>query len=130
MVDVGFVALAVSFPLLVMTVCAIFAYLDAPDQGMDPLKWAVICFCIPLFGFFAYILERAERNRTPEDEAADEMFVDGPFRIHESRADDTPAVTSKAPGPDELDEHVDGGSDETRDSDEGKKRPTESDPWE
>lgn len=112
MVDVAFVALVLSFPLLVMSVCAIFAYIDAPDHGMDGTKWAIVSFAIPLFGFFAYLLERAERNRTAEDEKREEMFVDGPFRIHEDRADDTPVVTDEAPGPEELEEYVEAESDE------------------
>jgi len=107
MVDAVFVALVLSFPLLAMSVCAVFAYVDAPDHGMDPTKWAVISFAIPVFGFFTYLLERAEQNRGPEDEKREEMFVDGPFRIHEDRADDTPVVTRDPPGPDELDEYAD-----------------------
>lgn len=129
MVDAGFIALALTFPLLVLTVCAIFAYIDAPDHGMNRRKWALICFCIPLFGFFAYILERAERNRTEKDEEAEEMFVDGPFRIHRDRADDTPAVTSNTPGPEELDDYVDG-EDGARQMDTDEDgRPQEHDPW-
>ena len=61
-----------------------FAYVDAPTHGMSPKKWAAISFLVPLFGFFAYLFEREERTRDPNDR---EMFTDG-FEIHESRADD------------------------------------------
>jgi len=61
-----------------------YVYLDAPEHGMNPKKWAAISFFIPIFGFFAYLFERDER--TPEEDR--EEFVDKTFEIHESRADD------------------------------------------
>jgi len=61
-----------------------YVYLDAPEHGMDPSKWAAISFFIPIFGFFAYLFERDER--TPEEDR--DEFVDKTFEIHESRADD------------------------------------------
>jgi len=86
------------FPLLVLVGLAVYAYLDAPGYGMNPYKWALISFFVPLFGFFAYLFERSER--TPDSDR-DEMFVDGPFEIHKSRADDTPFVPDPGEGPPE-----------------------------
>lgn len=75
----------VGIPLCWLAAMAGYAYYDAPNHGMDPRKWAAISFVVPLFGFFTYIFEREERNRDPNDR---EMFTDGPFEIHESRADE------------------------------------------
>jgi len=80
------------FPVIALAGLAAYAYVDAPDYGMSPRKWAAISFFVPLFGFFAYLFEREERTPDPERE---EMFVDGPFEIHESRADDTPFVSAE-----------------------------------
>lgn len=79
------VAAMIMIPVLVLAFCAGFAYVDAPNYGMDPLKWAVISFSIPLFGFFAYLFERDER--TPDSDR--DMYTDSVFNIHENRADDT-----------------------------------------
>jgi len=78
------------FPVLLLVLLALYAYLDAPDYGMNPYTWALISFFVPLFGFFAYLFEREER--TPDSDR-DEMFVDGPFEIHKSRAEDAPLVS-------------------------------------
>jgi hypothetical protein len=78
------------FPVIFLLGLSVYAYLDAPDYGMNPYKWALISFVVPLFGFFAYLFERDERTPDPD---RDEMFVDGPFEIHESRADDAPLVS-------------------------------------
>ena len=92
---VSLAALALSaWLILVFGIIAAYVYLDAPAYGMDPLKWAVISFAIPIFGAFAYLLERSERRETRERD----MFEDGVFEIHESRADDTRLA---AGGPDE-----------------------------
>lgn len=79
------VVILVGIPLLWLLAMAGYAYIDAPNHGMNQTKWAAISFCIPLFGFFAYLFEREETNRDPNDR---DMFTDGPFEIHESRADD------------------------------------------
>lgn len=78
------VVLLVGIPLFWLCAMAGYAYLDAPNYGMSPTKWAGISFFVPLFGFFAYLFEREERTRDPDDR---KMFTDG-FEIHESRADD------------------------------------------
>jgi hypothetical protein len=83
-------ALALLLPVILVSLLATYAYLDAPEYGMNPRKWAAISFFIPFFGFFAYLFERDDRKPEPERE---EMFVDGPFEIHKSRADDTPLVS-------------------------------------
>jgi len=85
------VAVLLGFPVVLLFLLALYVYLDAPEYGMNPYKWALISFFVPLFGFFAYLFERGER--TP-DSGREEMFVDGPFEIHKSRADDAPFVSS------------------------------------
>lgn len=82
----------VGFPLLALAAAGAYAYHDAPKHDMDPRKWAAISFFIPFFGFFAYLFERDER--TEDTSGREEMFVDGPFQIHKSRADDAPFVSS------------------------------------
>lgn len=77
-----------------------YVYLDAPEYGLDPQKWALISVVVPVFGFFAYLFEREEQ--TP-DSGRDEMFVDGAFEVHKSRADDAPFV-SDPDDPDDPDE--------------------------
>jgi hypothetical protein len=94
MVSVAALALS-AYLVLVFGIIAGYVYLDAPAYGMDPAKWAVIAFAVPIFGAFAYLLERSERT----DSGDREMFEDGTFEIHESRADDTRLVAST--GPDE-----------------------------
>lgn len=88
--DVGFALLVVSFPAILWLGLSAWVYVDAPNQGMGARKWGAITLFVPLFGLFAYLLERAERN----DDLRDDQFVDGPFEIHESRADDTPLAES------------------------------------
>jgi hypothetical protein len=83
--DVLGAAVLIGLPLSWLCVMAGYAYIDAPNHGMAPRKLAAISFLVPLFGFFAYLFERDERNRDPD---ARDMFTDGPFEIHESRADD------------------------------------------
>jgi hypothetical protein len=79
------VAAMIAIPVLMLAFCAGFAYVDAPNYGMDPLKWAVISFSVPFFGFFAYLFERDERTPDPDRD----MYTDSVFNIHENRADDT-----------------------------------------
>jgi hypothetical protein len=75
----------IGIPAFWLLAMAGYAYLDAPNHGMRRRKWAAVSLFVPLFGFFAYLFEREERNRDPNDR---DMFTDGPFEIHESRADD------------------------------------------
>jgi hypothetical protein len=79
-------------PLLVHTAAASYAYYDAKRHGMDATKWGAVAFFVPMFGFFAYLFERDERTHDESDR--DEMFVDGPFQIHKSRAEDAPFTNS------------------------------------
>lgn len=83
--DPGMIALLLAPILLLLLLLAGYAYVDAPNYGMNPTKWAAISFLVPFFGFFAYLFERDERTPGPDRD----MFVDGVFEIHESRADDT-----------------------------------------
>lgn len=75
----------IGLPALWLFGMAGYAYVDAPKHGMRPKKWALLSFVVPLFGFFAYLFERDEKYRDPDER---DMFTDGPFEIHESRADD------------------------------------------
>jgi len=93
-------ALALLLPVVLVALLATYVYLDAPEYGMSPRKWAAISFFIPFFGFFLYLFERDDRTPDPERE---EMFVDGPFEIHKSRADDTPLVSESEQYEDEGD---------------------------
>lgn len=110
------ISLMIAVPILLLVFCAGFAYVDAPDYGMNPTKWAVISFVVPFFGFFAYLFERDER--TPDSDR--DMYTDGVFEIHESRADDTRIARGGDPAV--IDE--DGGSED----DEFRREPT--DEWE
>ncbi len=93
MMDWLLVGVLFGFPLLALAAMGAYAYHDAPNYDMDPRKWAAISFFVPFFGFFAYLFERDERK--PDTHKRDEMFVDGPFEIHKSRADDAPFVSSR-----------------------------------
>lgn len=83
------------FPALVVLLGAGYVYYDAPKYGMSPTKWGLVAL-VPFFGFFAYIFERDDR--TEDTSERDAHFVDGPFEIHKSRADDVPL------GPDDHDD--------------------------
>ncbi|WP_247003796.1 PLD nuclease N-terminal domain-containing protein [Halosolutus gelatinilyticus] len=64
-----------------------FTYYDAARVGLKPReKWAAITFCVPVFGFFAYLFERSELSYDPESDP----YRGNNFNIHPSRADDAP----------------------------------------
>ena len=88
------------FPLLVHLFATGYVAMDAPEYGMNRRFWTTSALLVPIFGFFAYLLERSEQTPDPDRS----MFEDGVFEIHESRADDTRLV---AGGPDEPDEPAD-----------------------
>ena len=88
------IVILVGIPLFWLLAMAGYAYIDAPNHGMNQRKWAVISFCVPLFGFFAYLFEREETKRDPNDR---DMFTDDPFEIHESRADDVSVWNPNSP---------------------------------
>ena len=67
---------------------SIYAYLDAPEYGMEARRWGLLSLAVPIFGFFTYLFEREERTLDPSER--EDMFSDGIFEVHESRADDTP----------------------------------------
>ena len=77
----------VGVPLAWLVGFAGYAYVDAPKHGMDPRKWALIAFVVPLFGFFAYLFEREERDYDPDTDpyAGDGDDRSGGFAVHESR---------------------------------------------
>lgn len=54
-------------------------YYDAGRVGMSRRKWTAIAFFVPLLGFFAYLLERSERNADDE-----ESYDDGTYEFHDS----------------------------------------------
>jgi hypothetical protein len=94
-----FTLLTLVLVVMVQVGLAGYAYLDAPEYGMKSQKWGAVVFFIPMFGFFAYLFERDERTPDPD---RDEMFVDGAFEVHKSRADDVPWVSD--PEDDEREE--------------------------
>ena len=77
-------AIIVGFPLIWHLAFTGFAYTNAGKHGLSPRKWAVITFCVPLFGFFAYLFARDERLGYDEPDGGSV----GPFRIHESRIEE------------------------------------------
>ena len=86
--DAFLIAVLVGIPLAWLVGFAIYAYLDAPNHGMNPRKWAAISFFVPLFGFFAYLFEREERDYDPEEDP----YATGEttFAVHESRRGEEP----------------------------------------
>lgn len=100
------IAILVGVPLAWLVGFAAYAYLDAPEHGMNPRKWALIAFFVPLFGFFAYIFERGERDYDPETDpyAGGSDGRTGGFAVHESRQGEKrlgPAGTEADDGDDE-----------------------------
>lgn len=72
----------IGLPIAWLVGFAAYAYVDAPKYGMNAKKWAAISFCIPLFGFFAYLFERSETEYDPEEDP----YAQGQrFEVHESR---------------------------------------------
>ncbi|ELZ58598.1 MULTISPECIES: PLD nuclease N-terminal domain-containing protein [Halorubrum] len=80
-------AILVGVPLAWLVGFAAYAYVDAPKHGMNPRKWAVIAFVVPLFGFLAYVFERDEQGYDPETDPYAEGSEErtGGFAVHESR---------------------------------------------
>ncbi|WP_128905302.1 PLD nuclease N-terminal domain-containing protein [Halorubrum amylolyticum] len=105
----------VGVPLAWLVAFAAYAYLDAPNHEMNPRKWALICLFVPLFGFFAYVFERGERDYDPsEDPYAPESDArTAGLAVHERRrgekglgpvgteADDVGEAEGEADGGDE-----------------------------
>lgn len=79
LLSVALVAIAV----VLLACAAAYAYVDAQKYDMNAKKWAALSFFVPFFGVFAYLFERDELTRTER-----EFVTEGPFEIHESRADD------------------------------------------
>lgn len=77
-------AVLVGIPLFWHLAAVAGAVYDAGRVGMDPRKWAAVVFLVPLFGLFAYLLERSERTTDAD------RYDDGTYNIHES-ADSEPA---------------------------------------
>ncbi|MFC7072430.1 hypothetical protein ACFQJ7_14675 [Halovenus rubra] len=86
-------SILIGFPLLALAAGAAYVYSDALDHDMEPRKWAALAFFVPFFGFFAYLFERDEQNLDTSDR--EEMFTDGPFQIHKSRAQETPLARTE-----------------------------------
>ncbi|ACM55892.1 hypothetical protein [Halorubrum lacusprofundi] len=108
----------VGVPLAWLVVFAAYAYLDAPNHGMDRRKWALICFFVPLFGFFAYVFERGERDYDPSEDpyAQGSDARTAGFAVHERRRGEKglgPAGTEA----DDADEGEDEAEDEWNDPD-------------
>lgn len=82
---------------------AAFVYMDAPDYDMDVRIWLRRTILFPIFGFIWYYLERREREYNPKEDP-DEHFIGGAFKVHKSRADDAPWISSDG---DEAEEKTD-----------------------
>lgn len=95
----------VGLPLAWLVAFGAYAYLDAPKHGMNPRKWGLIAFGVPLFGLFAYLFERSERDYDSDDDPyAGGDGGDSVFAIHESRQDEEslgPAGTEANDGDDD-----------------------------
>lgn len=92
--DLATILLVTWFPLALHLLVTGYVAVDAPKYGMSRGFWTVVALLVPFFGLFAYLFERGERTPDPDRD----MFVDGVFEIHESRADDTRLAPG---GPDE-----------------------------
>jgi hypothetical protein len=108
----------VGVPLAWLVAFAAYAYLDAPNHGMDRRKWALICFFVPLFGFFAYVFERGELDYDPSEDpnAQGSDARTAGLAVHERRRGEkglAPAGTEA----DDGDGDEDGGEDEWNDPD-------------
>jgi len=55
---------------------------DAGRAGMSRWKWGTIALVVPLFGAFAYLLERSDRH-TDED-----IYDDGTYNVYEPSGGD------------------------------------------
>jgi hypothetical protein len=101
----------VGVPLAWLVGFAAYAYLDAPNHGMDRRKWALICFFVPLFGFFAYVFERSERDYDPSEDpyAQGSDARTAGFAVHERRRGE------KGLGPAGTEADADEGEDEAED---------------
>jgi hypothetical protein len=67
---------------------------DAGRVGMRPLKWGGVVLFVPLFGFFAYLLERSERTADETD-----LSDDGTYNVHDAAGEDR-HPRSRGRGPD------------------------------
>lgn len=83
--DLATILMVTWFPALLHLLVTGYVAVDAPKYGMNRRLWGAITVLVPIFGFFAYLFERDERTPDPDRD----MFTDGVFEIHESRADDT-----------------------------------------
>ena len=111
----------IGLPLAWLVAFAAYAYLDAPNHGMNPRKWAAIAFIVPLFGFFAYLFERSERHTDPTDNDVTRGAV---FEVHDSRRGE-PALGPSA-NSNRTDEQADG---EETDGSETTDGETADDEW-
>ncbi|WP_435094528.1 hypothetical protein [Halorubrum sp. N11] len=98
----------VGVPLSWLAGFAAYAYLDAPNHGMNRRKWALICFFVPLFGFFAYVFERGELDYNPSEDpyAQGSDARTAGLAVHERRRGEKglgPAGTEAADGDDDND---------------------------
>jgi len=56
---------------------------DAGRTGMERWKWGTVALVVPLFGAFAYLLERSDRHTDAD------IYDDGSYSIHDSRRADS-----------------------------------------
>ena len=98
--DLATIVLVTWFPLVVHLLVTGYVAVDAPKYGMSRGFWVAVTLIVPFFGLFAYLFERGERTPGPDRD----MFVDGVFEIHESRADDTRLAPGGPEEPEDGDE--------------------------
>jgi hypothetical protein len=73
-------AVVVGIPLAWHLAAVAGVHWDAPRAGMNRPKWTLVTALVPLFGLFAYLLERSEARS--EDSSG--PYDGGTYNVHES----------------------------------------------
>lgn len=103
------VAILVGVPLAWLVGFAAYVYVDAPKHGMNPRKWALIAFVVPLFGLFAYLFERGEQSYDPSEDpyAGGSDSRTAGFAVHERRRGEESLGPAGTEADDEADDEWD-----------------------
>ncbi|MFO8115015.1 MAG: PLD nuclease N-terminal domain-containing protein [Halorubrum sp.] len=103
------VAILVGVPLAWLVGFAAYVYVDAPKRGMNPRKWALIAFVVPLFGLFAYLFERDEQSYDPSEDpyAGGSDSRTAGFAVHERRRGEESLGPAGTEADDEADDEWD-----------------------
>jgi hypothetical protein len=67
----------VGIPLAWQLALASYVYFDTGRTPLDRTKWTAIALGVPLFGLFAYLLERTELEYDPESDP----YADGAYNL-------------------------------------------------